>query len=249
MPGVPVVTAGTATPPAIAAEAFVPPLSDLPPDIQAAVRRSNEAKKPDQLMLYPFLGGHEGPLPAKELSARFAREKGDTDRLLALHARMKPFDIWKNVKLIVSVYSGVGSKGIFCEPFDHDAFLAQMKGLARGPVYAELDPNVVPLSAPLMDSKFCQDQFNVHGARDSFREMVKQGPGLHICITQPAARGNTPCDLHIDEVQQGQVCTQGYCVPLLNGQTIEHLRTVGPWLAVQPVNWVRERLGLPPLKP
>ena len=81
------------------------------------------------------------------------------------------------------------------------------------------------------DSKFCKDLVNVHGARDSFREIVKQGPGLHICIAEPAVRSTTSCDLHIDQVQQGQVCSKGSCVPLLNGQTIEHLRTVGPWLA------------------
>ena len=43
---------------------FSPPLSDLPPDVQAAVRRSNDAKKPDVLLLYPFVAKHEGPLPA-----------------------------------------------------------------------------------------------------------------------------------------------------------------------------------------
>ena len=91
---------------------------------------------------------------------------------------------------------------------------------------------------PLRDSKFCRDAFNVHGPRDSFREIVKQGPGLHICIAQPAVRATMTCDLHIDEIQQGQVCSQGFCVPILNGQTIDHLRTVGPWLAKRAKEWL-----------
>ena len=211
-------------------EPFEPPLSNLPEDMQAAIRRSNDAKVAGKLMLFPFVAAHEGPLSAKELSARFG-SANDTAQghLLALYNRMKPFDIWKNVRIIVNVYRGTGSRGIFCEPFNHDAFLAQMTLLTTGPRISP-DPNVVPVSVPLSDSKFCRDMFNVHGPRDSFREMVKQGPGLHICITQPAERANQACDLHIDDIQQGQVCSRGFCIPLVNGQTIEHLQTVGPWL-------------------
>ena len=224
------------------AGAFGPPLSDLPPDVQAAVRRSNDAKKPDVLLLYPFIAKHEGPLPAAELSARFGGgNAGATQILRDLHKRMKPFDIWKNVRIIVNVYTGTGSRGLFCEPFDHAAFLAQMRALTTGPSIG-LDPNVVPLSIPLVDSKFCRDAFNVHGPRDSFREMVKQGAGLHICITQPGKRGIEPCDLHIDDVQQGQVCSQGVCIPIVNGQTVEHLKTVGPWLAKEAQKWFRKVL-------
>jgi peptidoglycan hydrolase-like protein with peptidoglycan-binding domain len=209
---------------------FAPPLSDLPLDVQATVRRTNDAKKPDLFLLFPFLAKHEGPLSAADLSARFAANPSATQILRDLHVRMNPFDIWKNIRIIVNVYTGVGSRGLFCEPFNHDAFLAQMQALTTGPRIGP-DPNVVPLQVPLTDSKFCRDGFNVHGPRDSFREIVKQGPGLHICITQPAARATEPCDLHIDQVQQGQVCSNGVCIPIINGQTIEHLRTVAPWLA------------------
>ncbi|HEX2885076.1 hypothetical protein [Vineibacter terrae] len=214
----------TASPPPAS---FLPPLSDLPADVQETIRRTNDAKKPDLLLLYPFLAKHEGPLAPKELSARFGGgNAGATDILRALHARMKPFGIWKNIRIIVNVYQGTGSQGLFCEPFDHDAMLKQMTALTTGPATVMVMPNM-----PLTDSKFCRDAFNVHGPRDSFREMVKQGPGLHICITQPQQRASEPCDLHIDEIQQGQVCSGGFCIPIVNGQTIDHLRTVGPWLA------------------
>ncbi len=224
----------TSAPPApsSAAGVFVPPLSDLPADIQEVVRRSNAAKKPDELMLFPFIGKAEGPLSPAVLSARFGGANASaTAKLVELHSRMRPFGIWQNIKIIINVYQGTGSRGIFCEPFNHGRFLAQMIALTTGPV-------IGPSISPLTDSKFCRDRFNVHGPRDSFREIVSQGPGLHICIAQPPVRASTSCDLHIDDVQQGQVCAGGFCVPLINGQTIDHLRTVAPWLADEAKKWL-----------
>lgn len=219
-------------------DTFGPPISALPQDIQDVIRRSNAAKKPGIRMLAPYIEDHEGPLPGPELTKRFAGGHSvRTAILTALHARMAPFDIWKNIKTIELAFFGTGSKGIFCHPFDHNLFLDQMEALTKGPRISP-DPNVVPVSIPLSDSKFCRDAFNVHGPRDSFREIVKQGPGLHICIAQPAVRATTTCDLHIDEIQQGQVCSQGICIPILNGQTIDHLRTVGPWLAQKAKEWL-----------
>ena len=215
-------------------DAFGPPLCNLPPDVQDAIRRTNDAKKPDQLLLYPFVGKDEGPLSAAELSKRFEKWPNATQILRDLHARMRPFDIWKNIRIIVNVWVGTGASGLFCEPFDHNAFLAQMQTLTTGP-HTSFGPDVLPTQNLLVDAKFCRDRFNVHGPRDSFREMVKQGPGLHICITEPAARATEPCDLHIDHIQQGSVCSAsgGWCIPIVNGQTIEHVKTVGPWLKEQ----------------
>lgn len=214
--------------------AFGPPLSSLPDDIQAVIRRSNDAKVPGVDLLTPFLETGDGPLSAAELTKRFAG--GHSVRipvLTGLHARMLPFNIWPNIKIIREVYIGKNSSslGIFCEPFDHEAFFHQMIGLTKGP--ERFPPPGGGVGIPITDSKFCKDMFNVHGARDSFREIVKQGPGLHICIAQPAVRSQLSCDLHVDAIQQGSVCSRGSCIPLVNGQTIEHLRTVGPWLAEQ----------------
>jgi hypothetical protein len=213
--------------------AFGPPLSKLPDDIQAVIRRSNDAKVPGVDLLVPFLEKNDGPLSAAELTKRFAG--GHSVRipvLTGLHARMAPFNIWPNIKIIREVYIGknASSLGIFCEPFDHEAFLQQMIRLTTG---TERMPPPIggPIAIPITDSKFCKDLLNVHGERDSFREIVKQGPGLHLCIAKPAVRSTLSCDLHIDAIQQGSVCSKGFCIPLVNGQTIEHLRTVGPWLA------------------
>ncbi|HEY7425978.1 MAG TPA: hypothetical protein VH682_17240 [Gemmataceae bacterium] len=223
-------------------EPFVPPLSEFPADMQATIRRSNDAKKPDDLILYPFVDKHEGSLPAKELSARFGlpKHKRVKEILFEVHTRMKPFDIWRNIRIITSVGQYTGAYGLYCWPFDFDAFLAQMTALTKG---SGGPPTPYGAQLPIQNSKFCRDTFNVHGPRDSFREIVKEGPGLHICITQPAERSNPkfPCDLHIDEIQQGQLCSNGWCVPIVNGQTIGHLYTVGPWLAKSAKEWIDEQ--------
>jgi hypothetical protein len=241
---------GTAKPSPVtkapSAGGYKPPLSDLPSDVQAAIRRSNAAKTPGKMLLYPYVAVHEGPLDDDELTKRFAAHPDATAILRALHRRMSPFGIWPLVSLIESVYTGTGSRGMFCAVFDHAVALNHMIGLTRGPV-APINPYLAQIKVPLTDSKFCRDAFNVHGERDSFREMVKQGEGLHICITNAIGRARTDehypyCDFHIDQIQQGQVCVDGYCVPIVNGQTIEHLKTVGPWLIQQPGEWLKKHL-------
>src|SRR5262249_37467162 len=58
-------------------------------------------------------------------------------------------------------------------------------------------------------SKFCEDPVNVHGPRDTYRELITAGPGLHVCITQKDQRSNPkyPHDIHIDKFQT--VCERG----------------------------------------
>jgi hypothetical protein len=175
-------------------DAFGPPLSQLPEDIQTVIRRSNDAKVPGVDLLTPFLATNDGRLSAAELTKRFAG--GHSVRipvLTELYARMRPFNIWPNIKIIHEVYIGENrsSLGIFCEPFDHDAFLRQMFRLTEG---IPIPPTPFGgITLPLDDSKFCKDLINVHGQRDSFREIVKQGPGLHICIAKPAVRSTLGC--------------------------------------------------------
>jgi len=56
----------------------------------------------------------------------------------------------------------------------------------------------------LRNSKlFCEDSptWSQHGARDCFRELIKAGPGLHICIAQKGVRENTSHNIHIDKYQ------------------------------------------------
>jgi hypothetical protein len=210
---------------------FEPPLSDLPMDLQFTIRNSNRAKVPGDLMLYPFIANHEGPLPGKELSRRFAVQTVETAVLQALHRRMAPFGIFAFVKLIHNTFRGTGSRGFAIDVDDEERALQYMITLTRPKVTEE----------GVTDAPFCRDAFNVHGPRDSFREIVTAGEGLHICITQPPQRGSVRCDFHIDDIQQGQVCFNGFCVPLANRQTAEHVISVGPWLIKEAndkvINW------------
>lgn len=181
------------------------------------IKRSNAAKTPGSLHLIPFLGAHEGPLPEADLPARIDAQPHAKGILQAMWGRMAAFGIDLKIKVLLDTWQGTGAKGFKCEPFDHDDTFRFMTKLTE---------------STLGVAKFCRDAWNVHGPRDSFREMrALWGEGLHICITQPASRSDTPCDFHIDELQQGGVCIGGWCAPVTGlHQTVGHLITVGPWL-------------------
>jgi hypothetical protein len=215
---------------------FEPPLSTLPDDLQEAIRRSNAAKQPTKdLILFPFIAGHERPFSGKALSKAFADHPSAMKTLVDVHRRMKPFGIFAKINIIHNVFQGVGSRGFQCEPFNHVDWLLLMTRLTDGK----------PGETRVRSSAFCRDAVNVHGARTAFREIVKVGEGLHICITDAANRQDTHCDCHIDEIQQGQICFDGFCVPLLNKQTREHLVKVGPWLREEAkrtvVDWAKKQ--------
>lgn len=90
--------------------------------------------------------------------------------------------------------------------------------------------------------KFCEDSVNCHGPKDCFRELITTGPGLHVCITQPAHRGSDDelYDLHIDQFQM--VCTaeqDGKCnYQHLSGNSVDHYKHAIPW-------WLRENIAKP----
>jgi hypothetical protein len=52
---------------------------------------------------------------------------------------------------------------------------------------------------------FCEDSFNVHGEADCFREIIKEGPGLHVCIMRPGFEegdvNKNFHNIHIDKFQ------------------------------------------------
>ena len=85
---------------------------------------------------------------------------------------------------------------------------------------------------------FCEDIFNVHGPRDTFREIIKQGPGLHVCITQPAHRHLDLHDIHIDAFQMvcekmlGGKCNYLNSVTEKTGRanTVGHMKEAIPWM-------------------
>lgn len=227
---------------------FDPPLSGFPQDMQDTIERSNLAKVPGTPSMYPWVSNHEGPLSNSDLSKRFADPRFNSDKALMfeLYERMKPFGIWGLIRTIRGMYFGVGARGMFCHPFDHAKSFSHMQTLSTGPT-DKPNPvlNDITKALPVTHSRFCKDAFNVHGERDSWREIVTGGPGLHICVTNASGRARTDenypaSDFHIDEIQQGQFCSNGVCIPLVNGQTIGHLKTVGPWLLKQPGEFLKK---------
>jgi len=85
-------------------------------------------------------------------------------------------------------------------------------------------------------TKFCEDKFNVHGPRDSFREIITAGPGLHVCITVKASRGDAnPHDIHIDKFQTvcerdaAGKCSTKVASPGAAYNFVKHMQDVVPW--------------------
>jgi hypothetical protein len=145
--------------------------------------------------------------------------------ILAVYNRCLIYpSIWQNIDTIFGGWTFAGGHGV-SQGFNFncsnpDAFLKLMRN---------------PL-AP-----FCEDLFNVHGERDSFRELVKTGPGLHVCITQPQARikvgdDAVPYDIHIDKFQV--VCSKlpdGRCNYATVSQGAaenmkDHMKEAVPWM-------------------
>ena len=87
--------------------------------------------------------------------------------------------------------------------------------------------------------KFCRDDptFAEHGNRDCYRELIKSGPGLHVCVTRRADRATLLHDIHIDKFQQ-------VCSPKANGEcdydyanlnSLRHMKDAAPW-------WIEKKL-------
>lgn len=82
---------------------------------------------------------------------------------------------------------------------------------------------------------FCKDIVNAHGPRETFRELITTGPGLHVCVTEPAARADKLHDIHIDRYQM--VCKRmigGYCDYVLDNlsaaeNAYRHNKDAIPW--------------------
>ena len=226
------------------------PLANYPDDLKAVILRSNETKVPGESQLGPFLAPEHGPKSLGELSDAFAEQTHWADLLKRVYAKMKYFGIWEHILTIESVWDGDGARGMFCDVFNHDRLVRVMKTLS-----IERQPAIViPTSGGRIvihrkNSLFCQDGFNVHGPRDTFREMVDPpiSPGLHVCIPQPHVRGTKThgalTDIHFDDIQQDQYCSAGFCRPMLDAATVLHLISVAPYLEREAKKWGAAHAG------
>jgi hypothetical protein len=212
---------------------FEPPVSGYPEDLKETLRTSNSLRTPQNNYLAPIIPWGDDKKTLRELS-RLIAASPDFPIVREIYDRMKRFGIWSQVRAIRNVYRGIGSHGFACDPVDHNAFMNAMTVLTR--------PRSA-LEAAALQAPFCRDIANVHGPRDSFRESVTWGPGLHICITQPSHRATEACDIHIDQYQQGSDCVGGYCIPrVLDARTVAHLISVAPWLASEAKQKIRDYL-------
>jgi LysM repeat protein len=212
---------------------FEPPVSSFPEDLKATLRTSNGLRTPQNHYLAPIIPWGEDRKTLRELS-RLIAVSPDFPIVREIYDRMSRYGIWQQIRAIRNVYRGIGSHGFQCDPVNHEAFLRTMTLLTR--------PRGA-IEGLAFAARFCRDIKNVHGPRDSFRENVAWGPGLHICITQPAQRASEACDIHIDQYQQGSDCVAGYCIPrVLDPRTIAHIISVGPWLTSEAKQTIRDYL-------
>jgi len=191
---------------------FEPPVSMFPNDLKVTLRASNALRTAENQYLAPIIPWHHDKKTLPELS-RLIAALSEFAVLREVYDRLSRHGLWCHIRAIRNVYRGTGAYGFFCGVVDHEAF---PRDLTR-------------LSQP---HRFCRDIGNIHGPRDSFRENVIWGQGLHVCVTQPAQRATVACDIHIDQYQQGSHCVAGYCIPcVLDPRTVAHVVSVAPWLA------------------
>jgi len=111
------------------------------------------------------------------------------------------------------------------------------KQISQGFNFTCNNPDALLTLLKSLKDKFCQDSSNCHGPRDTFRELIKAGPGLHVCVTQEEKRNSNLHDIHIDKFQL--VCNRqndGFCdYTYIDKQFYDHMKDVVPW-------WVSDKL-------
>lgn len=220
---------------------FGPPLSTFPPDLLAVIERTNPLKKPGDGILLPFVSNElTGPRTPEQLTADFKGQPTAVRTLLDIYERCKKFDLWRHVNTLLGVFGGTGARGLKAKLFNEDIAVKHLEKLSETllPVVpiAIAAPGLAPLATI---SLMCKDVFNVHGERDSWREvvMLPLASGLHYCVPQPHVRNTAAidafADIHIDDFQQSQVTAAGHCVPYIGVGTIAHVVSVAPFLVLK----------------
>jgi hypothetical protein len=98
--------------------------------------------------------------------------------------------------------------------------------------------------------KFCEDSYAVHGDKDCFRELIKAGPGLHVCVTHLASRGKEEHDLHIDKFQM--VCDRDPKTGMCNyhhftQNSISHYEDAIPWVLGEAAKEILKTMASSPM--
>lgn len=184
------------------------PYDSLPLPLQETLQRSH----------IEFEKGWKGISLADYLEDR--KKVGILDVVKAVYERCKVFaGLWGHIDCVIGGWTYPGGNNI-----------------SQGFNFNCSNPDVL-ITLLKASNNFCQDGANCHGPRDTFRELIKSGPGLHVCVVQKDSRETHKHDIHIDKHQT--VCTKqedGFCdYTYLNEQMYDHMKDVVPW-------WIGERM-------
>jgi hypothetical protein len=171
------------------------------------------------------------------------RDSGRLRVLEDIHARCTILpSLWGCIRTITTIWTypqGLDiSQGFNFACANADRLKDLMEASTGGSVIAARMQNGRLSTVPPQPPKFCRDDpsFTAHGPRDCYRELVKTGPGLHVCITRKPNRADTQHEIHIDKFQQ-------VCVPKANGEcqynyatgnSVRHMWDAGPW-------WIKKK--------
>jgi hypothetical protein len=201
---------------------FDPPYDTLSDALKETIRRTHREKSVKNANFAWQLGfvGTENKMTIPELLAAMDK-RGDLAVLKDVEHRcsLKLKGLWGKIRAVLGVWDYTAGHMV-----------------SEGFNFTCDDPDAMETSVGASTS-FCKDKVNVHGPRNCYREIITAGPGLHVCITEKASRGDAnPLDIHIDRFQA--VCTRqsdGFCdTALITTNTLMHLKDSIPWwLGVQ----------------
>jgi hypothetical protein len=197
---------------------FPPPYDALPEKLRQTIWNSYKGKTAQNPYLawdLGFKGNHiqlslEQLLKAMDASGRLRVIK-------EIHARCVILpQVWDQIKAIYQIWDYPGgndvSQGFDCELYDQ----AGLRTLLR---------------SDAAKGRFCEDGVSAHRPCDTFRELIKSGPGLHVCIMPPGHASSDVHGIHIDKWQV--VCerkSDGKCdYSYFNTQFYEHMKDATPW--------------------
>lgn len=220
-----------ASEPGSAAKRANPRPGTLPEPLWQAILRSYDDKSLSNRNLAWTLGfvgvDNRSTLDAAALLTQMDGN-GDMQNLMLVYNRFdnktggRAFpDAWDNIAAILNTWdlkAGHGvSTGMKCRLKDRDA----VRTMVRSGKYT---------------TWFCEDNPTtaVHGDRDCFREIIKVGRGLHLCVARQnydPANEDTFDDFHVDEWQVPSTRqADGFCdYHYASEGFVKHIKEAAPW--------------------
>jgi len=205
-------------------DAFPPPYDALPEPLRQTIwdtYQGKSDKNPYFAWDLGFTNNHIRLTLEQLLKAMDAA--GRLKVLKEIHARFGILPaVWSQIKAIYDIWDYPGgqdvSQGFSCELKDADGLLTLLRSSAAA-------------------GKFCEDGVSAHRPCDTFREIIKAGPGLHVCIVPKADRASHVHGIHIDKFQV--ICTRdakGMCdYSYFNWQFYDHMKDATPWVLKEKV--------------